>query len=619
MGRRSAGGRPGRPKKRKYHATQPQSPPEGPVLTSSTPEINPEIDGTISAAINSDEVFSVPDHFEDDEISGSSGSSGDEFSSESDSECEVEMTGFRLVDIECLLQLLVKSVCCQDCHSTIALNEVDMQGLATCLEISCTKCGERNSAFMSGRYNRVWEVNRRSAFGMRWIGRGRQSLVKFCAAMNMPPPMHAKAYDGHAKALSVAAKVTAEASMCDAAQDLRRNAGVQAQQPCDVAVTYDGTWMRRGYASLYGAFIAISWETGKVLDYQTLSRYCLQCSRLKKLLDQRKISQAEYDDKMTSHSCSSNTKSSAPAMEAEAAKQIWQRSVQLRQARYTTFIGDGDTKSFKSVCDAAPYGPDVAIIKEECVGHVQKRVGSNLRKLKREMSGKKLEDGLSISGRGRLTEKTMDKLQALYGLAVRSNTDNLQGMARAIWASLMHSTSTDSKPAHQYCPPGADSWCKWQKAQAGGETYVHHDAIPEAVFKAVKPIYLRLTERRLLEGCLRGATQNRNECINGMIWQMCPKTSFCGAGTVETAVALATAWFNNPDNAIESLFSEMGLPVGVHTAAAVARLASQRRYDAARKSLDVTKKARKKRRRLKKGVSDDQADEEGVTYEPGGF
>ena len=39
----------------------------------------------------------------------------------------------------------------------------------------------------------------------------------------------------------------------------------------DAAVSYDGTWMRRGYASLYGAFIAISWDNSNVLDYAVLS------------------------------------------------------------------------------------------------------------------------------------------------------------------------------------------------------------------------------------------------------------------------------------------------------------------------------------------------------------
>ena len=37
-------------------------------------------------------------------------------------------------------------------------------------------------------------------------------------------------------------------------------------------------------------------------------------------------------------------------------------------------ISDENFKAFVSLCDAHPYG-DIAIIKHECVGNVQKRVG----------------------------------------------------------------------------------------------------------------------------------------------------------------------------------------------------------------------------------------------------
>ena len=179
--------------------------------------------------------------------------------------------------------------------------------------------------------------------------------------------------------------------------------------------------------------------------------------------------------------------------------------------RYTTFIGDGDSKGFTAVTNASPYGPDVAIEKEECVGHVQKRVGTNLRKLKKELSGKKLSDNKTIGGRGRLTDGMIDSLQNYYGMAVRANAGDLQAMSRAIWASLMHRVSTDEKPQHQYCPPGIESWCGWQAQQAGGEVYEHHNILPKAIFEVIKPLYIRLTDKALLRRCLRGATQNQND------------------------------------------------------------------------------------------------------------
>lgn len=53
---------------------------------------------------------------------------------------------------------------------------------------------------------------------------------------------------------------------------------------------------------------------------------------------------------------------------------------------YTTFIGDGDSSAFNTVSalndGKGPY--NVTVIKEECVNHVSKRLGTRLHKLKKE-------------------------------------------------------------------------------------------------------------------------------------------------------------------------------------------------------------------------------------------
>ena len=45
----------------------------------------------------------------------------------------------------------------------------------------------------------------------------------------------------------------------------------------------------------------------------------------------------------------------------------------------------------------------------ECVGHIQKRLGTSLRKSQNDMKGKKLSDGEVILGKGRLTNKIINK------------------------------------------------------------------------------------------------------------------------------------------------------------------------------------------------------------------
>ena len=57
-----------------------------------------------------------------------------------------------------------------------------------------------------------------------------------------------------------------------------------------------------------------------------------------------------------------------------------------------------------------PY-PGYNIIKSECVGHVQKRVGARLRALKASYKGKLLVDKNKFNGVGRMTDKVINTLQ----------------------------------------------------------------------------------------------------------------------------------------------------------------------------------------------------------------
>ena len=66
------------------------------------------------------------------------------------------------------------------------------------------------------------------------------------------------------------------------------------------------------------------------------------------------------------------------------------------------------------------FGKDSYLIeKEECIGHVQKRMGAGLIELKRKMKEEKLDDGKGIGGKGRLTEKRIAEIQNNFGYAIR--------------------------------------------------------------------------------------------------------------------------------------------------------------------------------------------------------
>ena len=219
--------------------------------------------------------------------------------------------------------------------------------------------------------------------------------------------------------------------------------------------------------------------------------------------------------------------------------------MQTHNLQYTSYIGDGDSKAYLAVSAMKPYGDDVPTQKDESIGHVHKRVGKNLRDLKQRLGCQKLSDGKPIGGRNRLTGARIDSLQHYYGEAVKKHAGNIDDMERAIKASLYHSLSVDDDYCHEFCPSGIKSWCGWQKAKAGGKPYQHHDPLPIAVFEEVKHIYVRLTDKALLLRCARSATQNANESLNGIIWSLCPKETFCGKQTVDTAVNLAVVLYND--------------------------------------------------------------------------
>lgn len=245
---------------------------------------------------------------------------------------------------------------------------------------------------------------------------------------------------------------------------------------------------------------ATSLTTGKVMDVEVLSNYCRGCST-----------------NVDGHKCVKNYEGNSGGIEAEGAKDIFQHSLGNRGVRYVKYLGDGDSKAYNTVSESKPYGDNVTIEKLECVGHMQKRMGRRLRNLKKELKGKKLADGKGLGGSGRLTDAEIDKLQNYYGLAIRRNTNSVNQMREAVWASFLHKASTDDKPQHQFCPKGPNSWCRFQKAAVSGETYQHKHFLPHAVLETIKPIYKDLSDIKFFEKCLHGSTQNQNESFNSLI------------------------------------------------------------------------------------------------------
>ncbi|GFV48569.1 uncharacterized protein TNCV_5068541 [Trichonephila clavipes] len=293
------------------------------------------------------------------------------------------------------------------------------------------------------------------------IGNDGAAARIFFGLMNLPPAP-AK-FERHNSLFLNVLKTISEDSMNSAVHE----AVIANDNNSNIAVAVDGTWHKRGYSSLNGVVCATSVENGNVIHFEPLTKYCSSCKG---------------------------------------------------KACYTQYLGDGDSKGFLTIKEAKVYG-DTEVEKLECVGHVQKRMGTRLRNILKMSKGIKLSDGKNISGRGRLTLKEVDSIQHYYGLAIRKKLSFVEDMKRAIWAIYFHKLSTEDNPQHALCPLGEDSWCGYNRSIVTGEFYIHKHSLPESILLKVKKVFRDLTENDLLKKCLHGRTQNPNESFNKCVWE----------------------------------------------------------------------------------------------------
>ena len=460
---------------------------------------------------------------------------------------------------------------------------------------------------------RFYDVNRRSALATRIIGRGRAALTKFCAVMNMPGPVAKKSFQTHVKAIARVLKEVAETEMKKAVEDIRAAANAGNNE----------TWislflvMERGQEEDFSlSMVWFQLFTGKVVDYEMKSKVCFKC-RAKKDLDP---SSQQYIEWMESHApkCSANFNKSSKAMESQGAVDIWGRSQEKHKLRYVDFVGDGDCSSHRDVVKSKPYGETV-VRKVKYVEHIQKAKGGRLRRKKKYLKGKKLANGKTISGHNHLTDNLIDTFQLCYGEALHQNKGDLPGMEKAVKAIWNHYASTEDTPLHDYCPEGHDSWCKWQCDQANGTNTFSPKNVAPAVMQEILPTFEALWDRNLLQSVLENLSQNNNEALNHLVWDISPKELFGGPETVLTACAIAVCLFNGGAKTIQTMPRGLNLAVGEHCMSGLTVIDKQRLYAAAEKSSEATKLQRQIRRSQRKSRNKRNEEQEGPTYEPGAF
>ena len=108
--------------------------------------------------------------------------------------------GYRLIDMG-LLQCLVSSLACPDCHEkTLVLEEngCKNKGIPYFITVLCTECDYKFGSYTSktvqplvegSNGTKPFQVNIRTVYAFRSCGVGHTGLEKFCCMMNMPAPM----------------------------------------------------------------------------------------------------------------------------------------------------------------------------------------------------------------------------------------------------------------------------------------------------------------------------------------------------------------------------------------------------------------------------------------------
>ena len=514
---------------------------------------------------------------------------------------------YKLQDFSLLNECISKVAICQICRKSssrlqLLQNNNERCGLAESLFVKCSECGQQTKLNTSrkivGKVG-VYEV-------MVFETSGKEKLSQFCTRINLLPPITKKALNEQLNQVTSEAEDHALDIMLDACARLRQvvrerepsriEIDENGQEIASVAVTVDGTWQKRGHTSKIVVVFIISVETGEVLDYEVRCLYCHECVAHS---NKDKMS-VEFISWKAAHEkdCTINHEGSSGSMEAEAAAIMFSRSLTTRQLKYTNFVGECDSSCYGRVAEAmkTKYGNNYVVIKEECVRYVQKRMGSALTESKK---GKVLGDGKIVGGAGRLTEDMIKRIQNYYGLAIKQNKGNLNGMQNAIKAIKHHVIQISKETLeeqHHFCPKKKGTWCKfWKDKLENTSVYSNSNRLPEIFFIELSPVFERLSKYTLLVRCLKGLTQNQNESVNGQLWLRVPKTVFTGKRRVTFAVCETVAVANTGAGSKAKLLINMGITPRRNEMVALRQQDKTRIAEAARKISQTYREMRKRR------------------------
>ena len=471
-------------------------------------------------------------------------------------------SGMRILDVGILAEAITK-LNCSACNSHLVLYESQfLHGWHTTFYIKCVSCHQLFAEFPSSKplgtdatklvnvklTRGMNEVTMRSVLSVHCSGFSWRDLHKLATIFDMPAPLE-EMPSLYLNKIEEVTKSAAEESMQAAVDELHQEGDhpPSAVPGCiDIAVSFDSSWKTRGFYSNLGFGSAISALTKKVLDYELLNRICEKCNRWS--AKRREEHPDEYQKWYDSHkaNCKINHTGSSQSMEPAAAMLIWSRSIQKRKLCYTTFIGDGDSKSFQQVCNLNPYN-GTPIRKEECLAHVSKR-------LKKTLCTVKMNTKNHSYIQHKLTDPKATYISSNYSKAILQH----KGQSPATIAERLNIFLSHASGRHGHCP--MNTWCQWrQTSTSSKQPPTAQTNFSQLDIDKTKEAFQTYATEEFCSHVTLGMTQNANESLHKVIWNFCPKAKYVSPQSVAISTAVAVTVFNEGELSIYGFMKDLQL------------------------------------------------------------
>lgn len=245
-------------------------------------------------------------------------------------------------------------------------------GFSSVFSVECELCKFQSKIYTCDENNpEMMNINFSAVAGIMGIGSGYSHLNEVFTALDVPC-MRAETYKKTQAEVSFSIKNNTLEKMKEAAEEEKKiaieNGDVGKDGKPEITVVCDGTWAKRSYKtnynSLSGAAAIIGYKTKKILYLGVKNKFCMACAK---------------GSATDTHLCFRNWNGSSTAMEAEILAEGFKCSEDMYGIRYTKFIADGDSSTYKKILETQPYS--VTVSKIECRNHLLRNLCTKLRNI----------------------------------------------------------------------------------------------------------------------------------------------------------------------------------------------------------------------------------------------